>query len=625
MQRDIPRVKAKVITNKTIESNGRSYMQSDIPRVKAIVITNKTVESNGRSYMQSDIPRVKAIVITNKTVESNGRSYMQSDIPRVKAIVITNETVESNGRSYMQSDKPRVKAIVITNKTVESNGRSYMQSDIPRVKAIVITNKTVESNGRYYMQSDKPRVKAKVITNKTVESNGRSYMQSDIPRVKAKVITNKTVESNGRSLVVDNETVPSQLIPRVDMIKQNHQRVTEQGKDAAGVIQSMPDADNAETAEDSIVYKGNDSAEAIKSISGTDKAELKHWKSANTRDDDADNTRSIPETGMADYKQGGHLNHEYDGEEVIPGSDNKGKDQKERRNAEAEDTQHLLDKRNDSILVNITYSTKTEAVSTPSTQVSVFAKETQFKFLISNEKKCKPSNDHKVKLLVAVYVAPLERSERDFIREDWGKTCQKDPNCRLIFLFGQPTDNETLISLVEENKQYNDMVVANFEDTYRKLSLKSFSLFQWVNTFCSEVEYILKIDSDVTINIKTLMERVNSAKIPDTFTCGQLKRDEPVNRDVETKWYVPFSMYLADTYPDFCQGNAYIMSRRLMNDLYKIPVPFTNPFPCEDVYITGILREKMNESIDTNLFQLEFRGVQSDILHGRELVHVVFT
>ena len=226
----------------------------------------------------------------------------------------------------------------------------------------------------------------------------------------------------------------------------------------------------------------------------------------------------------------------------------------------------------------------------------------QFEFYINDKNACKQKESNSIKLLIVVYVAVNQKKERNFIRHGWGKVARENSNCHLIFLLGKPADGNTA-NLVAESRIHKDIVAADYTDTYRNLTLKSFAMFQWVTQYCDHAQYVLKIDSDVKINITELLHVIRTRNIPDEFNCGRDIKISKVNRNKNIKCFVSRSEYPNDNYPHHCWGPAFIMSRRLIRKLSTVPIPFTSPFPVDDVYVTGILREDMNEAISTRLFR----------------------
>ena len=63
-------------------------------------------------------------------------------------------------------------------------------------------------------------------------------------------------------------------------------------------------------------------------------------------------------------------------------------------------------------------------------------------------------------------------------------------------------------------------------------------------------------------------------------------------RDPHNKWYCPDYMFDRKVYPNYLSGTAYLMSRSTAMTVFEasLQVPL---FHLEDIYVTGILAEKV--------------------------------
>ena len=73
-------------------------------------------------------------------------------------------------------------------------------------------------------------------------------------------------------------------------------------------------------------------------------------------------------------------------------------------------------------------------------------------------------------------------------------------------------------------------------------------------------------------------------------------------RDPHNKWYCPDYMFSRKIYPNYLSGTAYLMSRSTALTLFEaaaqIPI-----FHLEDIYVTGILAEQVEELFISRGFQ----------------------
>ncbi|XP_071171184.1 beta-1,3-galactosyltransferase 5-like [Mytilus edulis] len=140
----------------------------------------------------------------------------------------------------------------------------------------------------------------------------------------------------------------------------------------------------------------------------------------------------------------------------------------------------------------------------------------------------------------------------------------------------------------QESVKYRDIIQGNFIDSYRNLTYKRvFGLF-WVNRFCDNVKYVIKIDDDITINIPVLIpylsNKQNKIKVSE---CRTVIAARP-KRGIRSKWYMSLSEYPFTTFPPYCAGPSSIMSADVIRLMYEAThfVPF---FWLEDVYGGGFL------------------------------------
>ncbi len=80
--------------------------------------------------------------------------------------------------------------------------------------------------------------------------------------------------------------------------------------------------------------------------------------------------------------------------------------------------------------------------------------------------------------------------------------------------FSGRTENESILEGVEAEKHlYDDLIVANFEDSYDNLTLKTMSTLEWVDTYCNQSQFILKTDDDMFINMPNLINFISKIEV----------------------------------------------------------------------------------------------------------------
>lgn len=118
--------------------------------------------------------------------------------------------------------------------------------------------------------------------------------------------------------------------------------------------------------------------------------------------------------------------------------------------------------------------------------------------------------------------------------------------------------------------------------------------YKWVNKFCPTASFILKSDDDLYVDVFRVVEIVVAQllRTQKSYACLEIK-SVTVNRDPNYKWFMSRELYADDHYPDYCSGSSYVVNANDAAKLYSVS-SHTNFFWVDDVYVTGILREKYN-------------------------------
>ena len=141
----------------------------------------------------------------------------------------------------------------------------------------------------------------------------------------------------------------------------------------------------------------------------------------------------------------------------------------------------------------------------------------------------------------------------------------------------------------KESELYGDLVMGNFHDTYKNLIYKGLVAIKWIKLYCTNVDYVVKTDDDVFLNIFGLVYYLNTHDTkPKTVFCPRLEWIQII-RDKSSKWYVdpryfPGQIY----YPAYCLGLIYIFTKDIIEELYNL-CQDPGSFTIEDVFFTGIV------------------------------------
>ncbi|XP_030621622.1 N-acetyllactosaminide beta-1,3-N-acetylglucosaminyltransferase 2 [Chanos chanos] len=223
--------------------------------------------------------------------------------------------------------------------------------------------------------------------------------------------------------------------------------------------------------------------------------------------------------------------------------------------------------------------------------------------VIDQPNKCGLDNgDDHVFLLFAIKSTPQHFMQRQAVRDTWGKegVYLNGLRVRTVFLLGRShVDDPNLDKLISfEAKEFGDLLIWDFQDSFYNLTLKENVFFKWLLQSCPRVSFVFKGDDDVFANthaILNYLKTLNPTMASKLYT-GQIISQASPLRDRKNKYYVPQSFY-EGAYPPYAGGGGFLFSGSLIHSLYSISryIPF---FPIDDVYTgmcfqaLGILPEK---------------------------------
>ena len=238
----------------------------------------------------------------------------------------------------------------------------------------------------------------------------------------------------------------------------------------------------------------------------------------------------------------------------------------------------------------------------------------QYKFLLNNKSIC----DNSIYLIFCISSDPQHGSTRKVIRETWGSIKEYNgAKIRLVFLLGvrkrtTPALTKSLQKAINsESGKYQDIVQADFVDSYKNLTIKNVLGLHWVHKFCNQSHFIVKTDDDVFINVFKLvrflqMLQSSSSHLTNFLYC-KVNRRIQARRSNDFKWYLSPEEYDYDLFPPYCNGVGYILSADVAAQLYSVTkhVPFLS---IEDVYIGFCAKYSGITPTESRLgFEIDFR------------------
>lgn len=86
--------------------------------------------------------------------------------------------------------------------------------------------------------------------------------------------------------------------------------------------------------------------------------------------------------------------------------------------------------------------------------------------------------------------------------------------------------------ILNENEEFGDLIVEDFLDTPFNATLKSVMMLKYANHNCQGMQFLMKTDDDVFINVANLDRFVhNPTRIRPNLLVGKLMPNETVKRD----------------------------------------------------------------------------------------------
>jgi len=188
--------------------------------------------------------------------------------------------------------------------------------------------------------------------------------------------------------------------------------------------------------------------------------------------------------------------------------------------------------------------------------------------------------------VIVVFSAVENGARRDAIRGTWSSPEHlKRLGLRVVYVLGRAEgrDGDVLV----EARRYNDIIQADFVDSYANLSVKSLVALHWAAEYAACARFVVKTDDDTFINTH-LLSRDLAGTAHRRFVMGHvIARAQPV-RTPGAKWFTPTSLYSSDVYPTYASGAAYVISGDGIRPLLRAAAG-SRVFWIEDVYVTGML------------------------------------
>jgi len=199
-------------------------------------------------------------------------------------------------------------------------------------------------------------------------------------------------------------------------------------------------------------------------------------------------------------------------------------------------------------------------------------------------------------MVILVHSSTHNVAKRSAIRDTWGQAASTGqwpnetqsgscPGLRLAFVLGLQKNETVNRAVRDEHTRYDDIVQGDFIDNYRNMTLKSLLDLKVVDERCPGVQYVVKSDDDMVINLPYLLDILAARPLTWSFM-GPYNPRSRVNR--EGVWKLTMEEFPFAFYPPYESGSAYVITGDLIHELF-VTAEYVPHIFVDDVYITGIL------------------------------------
>lgn len=159
-----------------------------------------------------------------------------------------------------------------------------------------------------------------------------------------------------------------------------------------------------------------------------------------------------------------------------------------------------------------------------------------------------------------------------------------------IFVVGISSTDSKVALIEKENEIEKDILQVPFEDTFRNVSSKVITAMKFIKTYCSNAKLIIIADDDAVIMPWNLFSYIKfdykNTSALDLFYGGFVYYNINTSdyRDKKARHYFSEAEYNCSTFAPYALGNAFIMSYKVMVQLYYLAQSFKFLFS-DDIFL----------------------------------------
>lgn len=216
--------------------------------------------------------------------------------------------------------------------------------------------------------------------------------------------------------------------------------------------------------------------------------------------------------------------------------------------------------------------------------------------VLQRPRDCPSVPEGELLVLMGIKTMPSKVSLRSALREtwlnpaDWADKYSSKIHLYPIFLLGEETSST---SLDEEAATHGDLLQYQFAESHYNLTVKDNMFFEFFQTSCQNADFVVKGDDDILLvpeNLLGHLDLINET----TQLIGCMHRNEEINRNIRSKYYMPSELVPMEHYPNYFSGAAYLITNQVASELAaaRFDVPM---LPLDDTWI-GVLVNSINRT-----------------------------
>nr|VZI05038.1 unnamed protein product [Spirometra erinaceieuropaei] len=204
---------------------------------------------------------------------------------------------------------------------------------------------------------------------------------------------------------------------------------------------------------------------------------------------------------------------------------------------------------------------------------------------LRNESSAKPHNRKGVVFVVGL---PTTTSSNSFQRDGFNISLPGRAGNSLVNIANRRAQIRT--RLEQEMREHDDLIVADFEDTYYNLFLKMHHTFVWAARFCRERPAFMFLDDDIGFNEKRLQAVLATLPVDwrRTVSISSTRWNSPTVRSTDTtavrKWALSKRELPWPVHAPYSNGYFYMLGYDHVADL-ALAMFYTKRIPIDDAWL----------------------------------------